>query len=234
LTVLVCSGVFTSATAFAKSNTTEEERVCKITYDYANCVVRRRHDLAAEVIVSNYDNGTISNKYARLIDSDCMERVAGAVGVRFPADHYRYALADALVNMDFLTKEPDSFSDRLPLAHPPMPSAAERDAALAATKSKSRRAEIQKKYDNAVGVVWLSQYGECIVRQSPKDARYLLLTPPNTPEETSRISALRPVFADCLPEGTLRFNRLTLRGTIALNYYRLAMATPQLESGSAH
>ena len=124
LTVLVCSGVFTSATAFAKSNTTEEERVCKITYDYANCVVRRRHDLAAEVIVSNYDNGTISNKYARLIDSDCMERVAGAVGVRFPADNYRYALADALVNMDFLTKEPDSFSDRLPLAHPPMPSAA--------------------------------------------------------------------------------------------------------------
>lgn len=234
LVAMICGGLFSPANALAKSKTSEEDRVRKITYDYAACVVHRKHDLAAEVILSNHGNRMILDNYSRLIDSDCMEKAAGAVSVSFPADLYRYALADALVNMDFSAQEPTSFADRLPLAHPPMPSAIELDAALAATKSKSKRADIQENYDRVVGIAWLSQYGECIVRQSPKEARYLLLTPPNTPEETSRINALRPVFADCLPEGMLTFNRLTLRGTIALNYYRLAMATPQLAAGSTH
>ncbi len=72
---------------------------------------------------------------------------------------------------------------------------------------------------------WLSRYGECVVRQEPAKARYWLLTPPDSPEEISRINDLRPAFADCLNEGTMKFNRTTMRGAVAINYYRLAMAT---------
>lgn len=211
-----------------------EEEIRKITYDYAKCVVRNKHDKAAEVILSNFDNAVISKKFSALIDSECMGKVAGAVQVTFPADMYRYALADALVNMDFVTREEKDFSNRLPLAHPSMPSVTERDEALASTKSKSKRAEIEKHYSNKVAVGWLSRFGECIVRRDPIASRYWLLTIPNTPEEISRIDALRPIFSECLGDGTMKFNRITLRGTVALNYYRLAMATPQIVSGSTH
>lgn len=233
LLVGLCSGINIPTMAFAKSET-KEAQVRRIIFDYAKCVVRSRHDKAAEVILSNFDNSIITHDYSSLIDGDCLGKVAGSVSLKFPADLYRYALADALVNMDFATREVESFENRLPLAHPAMPASMERDTLIAATKSKTKKAEIAQKFQNEMTIAWLSRYGECIVRQEPKNVRYWLLTVPNIPEEVSRIDALRPAFAACLDNGTLKFNRITLRGTVALNYYRLAMATPQPKTESIH
>jgi hypothetical protein len=64
-----------------------------------------------------------------------------------------------------------------------------------------------------------------VVRIAPQDAKTLLATVPDNVEETVRFKALQPAMGRCLPEGaTLKFGRTTLRGTIAVNYYRLAMA----------
>jgi len=65
-----------------------------------------------------------------------------------------------------------------------------------------------------------------IVRDDPVKARQWLLTPPGGPEEISRINDLRPSFSACLLGGTMKFNRTVMRGTVAINYYRLTMATP--------
>lgn len=51
-------------------------------------------------------------------------------------------------------------------------------------------------------------------------------TEPETAAEAGSFDALRPTVAQCLLKGrTLAFGKLVLRGTIALNYYRLAHAT---------
>ena len=216
-----------NSTREVKENATNR----KIMHAYARCVVKMKRIQAGEAIISNSDNGTIMKRYSDLISSECMAQTGGSVQMRFGGDLYRYALADALVNSEFSAGGDSNFSNRLPLAHLLTGTQAELDAAVAKTKSKSKRAELEEDFKKRFGVAWLSRYGECVVRRDPVKARLWLLTPPDGPEETSRITDLMPAFNECLGEGTLKFNRVTMRGTVAINYYRLAKATPQPLAG---
>lgn len=200
----------------------------RVMHDYAKCVVRKRPKLASEAILADVDNGVLQQRYSQLIDPDCMGRVGGSITMSFSGDLYRYALADALINAEFATEGPKSLSDRLPLAHVPMPDQDALSARLATTRSKARKAELQEGFDSQAATAWSSRYGECIVRAEPENVRLWILTPPDIPEELSRINALRKAFSQCLLGGTLRFNRVVMRGLVALNYYRLAKATPVL------
>jgi hypothetical protein len=227
----VASAAFVLAPAKGADRAKEDAANRKIMHEYAKCVVKSKRNIASEAIVSNADNQAVLSRFQSLIDSECLGRVAGNASMKFGGDLFRYALADALVNVDFLTSGERDFSNRLPLAHLLPPSKSELDAALADTKYKRKRQELQKSFDNQVGVVWLSRYGECVVRRDPAKARLWLLTPPGVPEEISRINELQPAFNTCLGEGMLKFNRVTMRGTVAINYYRLAMATVQPVAG---
>ena len=199
----------------------------KMMHEYARCVVKQKREQASDAIVSNSDNATIVRRYPELLGNDCLGRVAGSIQMRFGGDLYRYALADALVNLDFVAKSEGTFTDRLPLAHLAPPDRVKLDDYLAKTKSKRKRDEAEQSFNKQYVVAWLSGYGECVVRSEPIKARQWLLTPPGGPEEISRINDLRPAFNECLGDGTMKFNRVTMRGTVAINYYRLAMATPQ-------
>lgn len=198
-------------------------------FDYARCVVRKKHDGASEAILANANNGDITERYSDLIRPECLQpsSLAGNISISFGGDLYRYALADALVNADFAAQGAKDFSDRLPLAHLPMPSRQELDMRLASEKNKRKRTELEQGFAKSIGVAWLSRYGECVVRGDPVAVRLWLLTRPDMPEEISRISALRAVFNNCLSDGTMTFNSTTMRGAMAINYYRLAMATVQ-------
>ena len=71
----------------------------------------------------------------------------------------------------------------------------------------------------------LSTVGECAVRANPQGAHSLLSARLNSNEESAAVQAMMPAFASCLPKGQqVRFNILSLRGTVAVNYYRLALA----------
>jgi hypothetical protein len=60
-------------------------------------------------------------------------------------------------------------------------------------------------------------------RLSPSGARELIVTDPTTPSEARSFDAMKPTLAQCLPEGeTASLAKLAVRGTIAMNYYRLA------------
>jgi len=195
----------------------ENAKVRKTVFQYAACVIKNHHERAADAILSDAENSDILKHYPELISSSCMGNVAGSVEMKFGGDLYRYALADALVNADFAMEGPADFADRLPLAH-------------ISEVSESEQDTIKKR--NSIAL--LSRYGECVVRRDPVDVRFWILTKPDVPEESSRINALKPAFSACLTNGTVTFNRTTMRGLVALNYYRLAKATPQPGLGKAH
>ena len=212
----------------------EDARTRKVVSDYATCVVKARHDRVAAAIMANATSNDINHEYSGLIDSDCLGRVAGGVSLAFRQDSFLSALAVALVRSDFAGSGPADFGDRLPLAQKPMPSPEEEATALAKVKSSSWRDEIKHKFRERRGLAALARYGECIAREDPVNSRYWLLTTPDVPEEQSRLAALRPALSDCLDGGTITFSKATLRGLVAINYYRLAMATWQPGLGKTH
>jgi len=71
----------------------------------------------------------------------------------------------------------------------------------------------------------LSTVGECAVRANPRGAHDFLNARLNSKEESAAVQTMMPAFASCLPKGVqVHFNILSLRGTVAVNYYRLALA----------
>lgn len=203
----------------------------KAMHEYAACVIKTNRARASEAILANADNSTITRRYSSLMDGDCLGRTAGEVQMSFEGDLYRYALADALVNAASVARSESTFADRLPLAHLPMPERSALNAELAKAKSRRQRERAQSSFDRQNIISWMSHYGECVVREDPVKARLWILTPPGGSEETSRINELRPAFSACLGNGTVKFDRINMRGTVAINYYRLAMATPVPTSG---
>jgi hypothetical protein len=67
--------------------------------------------------------------------------------------------------------------------------------------------------------------GECAVRANPIAARDFLKTRINSREELAAARAIAPAFGRCVPMGSeLRPDMTTLRGNVAVYYYRLANA----------
>ncbi|WP_293883463.1 hypothetical protein [Sphingomonas sp.] len=212
----------------------KEKEVRSIMYDFATCVIKKNHRRAADAIISNVNNTEMLKRYSDLADGKCLGAVAGNVQLSFVGDQFSYALADALVNADFAVSGPVDFANKLPLAPLSRTMKAEFEASLEKEKSKRMRVKMEENFRKNQTLTWLSSYGECVARQNPPAVRLWLLTKPSGPEELSRINVLRPAFAACMDKGTVSFGRVVMRGTVAINYYRLAMATPQPVSGSAH
>jgi len=237
LTITACLALVFSAAAsspaVAKDDAADKAKMRTVTAKYATCVVRKYHDKASEAILSMVNNGTINRQFQRILDADCLRDAAGyGYDMRFPLDTYRYALADALVNADFATRGETSFANRLPLAQPAIITPEDEAKAIAKAKGQRQRKEIENDIATMKSLGFLSRYGECVVRQDPVNARYWLLTPPETPEETSRVNALRSAFGACLDSGTIKLTRTLVRGIVAVSYYRLAMATVMPATGS--
>jgi hypothetical protein len=198
----------------------------RIAYDFAKCVVGRHAAAASEALLRNVDNRTLMKDYGVLIDGDCLTRTTHASAkMSFTGDLYRYALADALVAREFaaapaldLSKVPPIERGAPPVQPAPLP-------ANASKKDKAAYEKALKSFNDAQSFRILSEFGECVVRTNPAGSKALLLTEPESAAENGSFGALGQAFGECLPEGvTLSFGKLVLRGTIAVNYYRLAHA----------
>jgi hypothetical protein len=229
---------------------TKETRA--LTHGYAQCVVKRQPAKASQAILANVDNRTMLRDYGKLILGECLEsRISVATQMRFTGDLYRYALADALVNRE-LAAQPVPALDAVPrLEHrnpgpPPGPdpalvTPASPDGRDSGRRTKRKDAKLsQRKFEEArlnwnrdVAYAFLSHYGECVVRADTAGAKALLVTKPDSAEEAARFAALRPAFSECLPaDRTLRFGKVALRGSVAINYYRLAHAARAPAAGA--
>jgi hypothetical protein len=238
---LICVGLMVPSMTIAEVNKRQEWKTKEsrgIMFKYAKCVVNERHDRAAQAILLNVNNDEITRNYADLIRGACLNSAVGAAGdgarMRFGGDLFRYALADALVGADLSATTETDFSNRAPLRHLEPASRADLETALATTKGARKRARIQEDYDQTAVVSWLSHYGECIVRHDPVNSKAWLLTNPDEPSESAPIKALQSAFGQCLTGlKTFTFNRVTMRGVVAINYYRLAKAPAVPAAGAA-
>lgn len=161
-----------------------------------------------------------------LIDGECLVRQTHtSAKMRFDGDLYRYALADALVNLELASAPPPVLDGIARLEQWPLPDKPEPPAPAASKKDARKYEKALEQYDEAVAVYFLAGYGECVVRLNPAAAKALLLTEPDSHEEAASFRRLQTPLATCLPEGkTLRFGKAALRGSMATNYYRLAHA----------
>jgi hypothetical protein len=216
---IIVSGVV--ATSLAPSSTaiadtvfsTQETR--QIIYKYGACAVKHHAEGASKAVLGNVDSLTLVHDYSALIDRACL---AAGARLAFPGDYYIYALADALVARVLATAPVPDLSNVPPLERRSMASFPElkRKFGYRAALQASSNAEIFEPFN---------EYGECVVRHKPATAKAFLMTEPETALEADYFQALEPAFSACAPEDkTIKVSKTVLRGTIALNYYRLAQA----------
>lgn len=75
-------------------------------------------------------------------------------------------------------------------------------------------------FDQAVA---LRNFGDCVVRANPDQARALVLSNPTSNGETKAFQALMPFFSGCLPkDSTVEFSKSVLRGIVGETLYRLS------------
>lgn len=199
---------------------------------FGRCIAARQERSASAAIVRNADNGTLIRDYSRLIDGGCMPTPPqGAIKVKFVGDQFRYALADGLVRRQLLSLPAPVLDGVAPLDHrePKEPSRVDRKGR---PLSEARYAEAVKNYEQAQAFAYVSRFGECVVRANPSGARALLATAADSAQEKAAFADLSTAMGNCLEEGSkIELSKLVLRGTIAVNYYRLAAAAGFVGSG---
>lgn len=185
--------------------------------EFAGCIVRRKHDVAAEVVLDPTQQlGGEDDK--GLFISDCMP---SGSRMRAKAAQMRYGLAEALVLAD-VKMAPDDLSLVAPLQHPPF---VDRPMPAEVAADPERVARWQAFAQAAQAYANLAPIGECVVRADPVGSLALLKTDVESDAERAAVGAIAAVLPGCIKKGEqLAINRFNLRGTIALNLYRLARA----------
>jgi hypothetical protein len=230
LTLRVASGVLAVgmglASASAKQPEYSEAQTRIVVRGYAKCVVKNERRMASEALLLDVDDERFHRHYKILIHPDCFGRqVYGAMSLGFRGDLLRYALADALVSAELAGLPAPDVASVPPLSRR-SPGSPPSQTLPNGKKMRARDYEdAAVEYARKLSAFLVGAYGECVVRADPAGALALLLTEPETPAEAVRLDAMGPALSHCLNKGqTLQFSKESLRGTIALNYYRLARA----------
>ena len=228
LTIAALALLAAGTPAVAQSDDSEfsTKEIRAITHAYARCVVARHTGRASQALLENADNSTILRRYPSLVDGECLvDQMHSDATMRFSGDLYRYALADALVNRE-LAAAPAPVLEGVPrLEQQALPERPQAPEAGAKKSVRRKYEEAVESYKRAAAYDFLARYGECVVRVDAAGAKALLLTKPDSPDEGAAFTRIGDALGTCLPEGeTLRFGKVALRGSIAVNYYRLAHA----------
>jgi hypothetical protein len=218
---------------FANGQVSDSRETRLIGARYGQCVVKKQPAAASAFVLSqgvDMDRGAYLRVLNKVSDGPCLVDAAksfGGVQMRFPSDTMRYTLADGLFRAQPGTG-PLVIPATLPtLAHPTFKEAEYR-AAMAKERNQKKQAELTYRRSQSIARIFMSAFGECVVRFDPANSRALLSADVLTPQEDAAFTALRPAFAQCLDAGqNLSMNKAILRGTIALNHYRLAQAVRQ-------
>ena len=202
---------------------------------YAMCEVRENHARSAKAVLSNLDAHDLQRHFSDIFIEKPVAYVAGCRELVMPdgqafflkGEPLRMKLAEALVKADLQNEVSTSFADRAPLPFREPETREELDRTLADTRTESGRKHIQEFYDMRVAQSWLSHFGECVARSDPARAHAWLLMKAGSAEDAAAANALAPAFGACLGEGQkLTVGKETLRGSVAVSYYRLAKAPP--------
>ncbi len=209
---------------------------------YARCTVRNHHSSARDMILSNVDNKSMERKFGDIYTEaplafvpNCRELILISRSVIIEPDAFRASIAEVLVKKDHSEGAAGDFTNLPPLTHRQAESTQEYKDKINAAKFEKQRARIKKAHDQDVSRNWLSVYGECIVRFNTSTSRDWVVSKLESSAEAQAISDIKPALSACLMEGeTLTLDKYTLRGTLAINYYRMAMADGTTSKGSSN
>lgn len=202
------------------------DRAREVVERFAECGVKKFPQLAHEMVL-DASKVTVGDRYMKIADPDCLVQATtgsyAAVHLRLDPQSFRSAAADVLEKRNLVTFNPITIKSASALSKPTL------DPADYVRKPGSKARWKQEDYDEAkvrdAALVWLAGFGECAVRTNPIGARALLGTKVNSDGELQALRSMIPAFSACLDEGRqLKTERAALRGTVALNYYRLAYA----------
>lgn len=173
---------------------------------FADCIVAKQSALGREIVLGEK---TISrSRWSNFFDDQrcLLEAVSHRdmptelVALRLKPDQARYAVAEVLVRKDFANLDPSRLAEAPPL--------------VLSTKGKQ---DIESSA--------LLAFAECAIRANPSAAKNLLFTAINSVDESAAAQALVPAFSGCLlKDRQFKTDLVTIRGNIAVAYYRLASA----------
>ena len=202
---------------------------------FAECGAKKFPKLAHEMVL-DAAKVTVDQKYLKIADPDCLIWATsyqfGMVQLKLSPESLRSAVASELVKRDLSSFDPKDIEAAAPLAKPSLDPADY--VPKAGSKIRSKQEDYDKAKERDSAAIWLFGFGECAVRADPAGARSLLQTKVNSDQELQALRAMLPAFGSCLDQGhKLGTDRASLRGTIAVNYYRLAFA-PKVAPLEAH
>lgn len=195
----------------------------KVMRDFAECVVKRQHDIARDFVLRPVDERLEDKDYRALINGACLSMMTARLQMR--SSMFRGALAERLIAVDLGDAPIDPANKpALTWATPMVPASTD---AQGKPLDETQLAALQVSYDQTVADRFVSQLGECIVRADPAGVRVALATKQDAESEKTALIALGGVIAGCVAKGqTLKFNRSTLRAGLATSYYRISQAAP--------
>jgi hypothetical protein len=198
----------------------------KIAEKFGICAVALDAQAARTVVLDDLTGRDIFARHKKLVSPECLPNTAGrGMQMRFDDMTMKASLAEALVRRELAASAIADFSAIAPLAHrQPFPVETidkKTGKPLSAKSIEAQTAAVARKTLD----YQLSRMGECVVRRDAAGAKAALMTPIGDVAEMAALKTLTPIIASCIRKGEeVRFDRMALRNTLAINYYRLASA----------
>lgn len=191
--------------------------------EFTKCLVRHRQADARRAVLEDWDS-------RKIVYRDFLrERLCAPMnrGMRFSSDVLRASLANHLIAADLGPGDLARVATAPPLVHAepePLRTVDSRGRPLPAARIQRQKDAIQRK------LTWLliDRLGECVARANPAAVPPLVSSPVASASELAALKAFGPQLPACVPSNVkLELDRSSLRGAIAVGYYRLAMAARQ-------
>ena len=214
--------VAVSATARTASYGATDHATRQEFENFSDCTVERNPRAAAELVMSTELKENILERHSGLVSSDCIPRAGKELRLR--PEWVQYGLAEALLRREYSGGLPTDIELAGPIPHVEFE---ESDDQSNRTKivSPEEWAELQKRRTAELGYRALSLYTECIARIQPSVVLSLVLSAPDSDQETEAFDAMKASLSSCMTKDqTVILDKALLRGALAMNLYRLAHA----------
>jgi hypothetical protein len=200
--------------------------------DFTRCAAKQSPKEAAEVVLSHDAAPDMLKAHPGLLTPYCLNLAEG--NLKIPGgDFVRYGLAEALIRREYSNGLPADIRLAAPLKHPPI-NESDYQAKPGKQLSAKEIANLQDQRIRDVGARLLSIYGECVARADPAASLRLVLAKSDSGDEAQDFAAMSSILSSCRSKAqTLTFSKAALRGTIAMNLYRLAKA-PRVQVSPPH
>ena len=209
LAALILAASAPVAAAASKPSDRDDDLVRRVLTGYAKCLVNSDRPRLRSMLLGDPNSGAFEH-WRKGLRGECMIVSNEVVYVNPDNTTLRFALADEMLRGSrHLLTAPDVAAVP-PLLQP------------IASARPNVRSKQGPAYDPRFAM--LARFGECIVRADPAGAWALLQSRADTDAETATIQSLVKNGAACAGGSPMHIDTLSFRGSVAINYFRIAMS----------